>query len=750
MATPSPLLSELQLVLPESWHAPVQTLADATLQTDTPLRLILVGAFSVGKSSLLNMLIEEPLLQTALEETTALPTFIEYAEERSMQLLGCDGSVLALDEAGFARATTQAPDGAACAVLNLPHAWLKGLSIIDLPGLGSVSASHREYTLTQIRQADAVIYLIDPRGPAQSDVETLKLIQETGKRVKVLVTRWDTVATVVARGEKTPSLEQWSAQIEAGAGLRVRLAPCSRDGLGREDVLDFLQRAQADLGDIRQRRFRAELKPILDNALGQNAQSQRSCEAGTEEAAQALHQDLMQRKQALSELKSGLYAQQQQDRERIAQQCGAILDKGRQKLVRQLDDQAAQLASEAEWGAFGEQGRSLQQSGISGIARAFSALSSQYGALDLPEAQVADFNLRLPSPESVDANDFLDVGKLSQLQHELALRQDELAATEQKLSSMQPADMSEQERTLHELLQQRQTLAAEPLPRIVQRVSDGNGAAMGRMLGGMADIALMFVSPVTAGAKIASLIGQGAKMANVAVNTAKVAGHVQKGLKVAQGVQIGKRVAGVPPQVMEKLGALEVLSLGYWGERLGSMLGGGPRDEEVIDPQAIAEQQAAFAAIDAQSQNLRRALARNEDIANERQLTGWALEQSQKEQARLQGELARLKTQAEQKHREAERDLAAERQTLLKRHAERAVSQWLRSFDQQTAAMLDLIHARVKSYWEDRVDVLVGERLQELDALSEQAKASAEEKQAALLRLRDEAKGIDRAIAALA
>ena len=111
-------LTDLQACLPDDWHTPLNELAASTLQATTPLKLSLVGAFSVGKSSLLNMLMDESVLQASLEETTALPTFIEYGEQRSMQLVGQDGSTTALSAEEFAAATTHAPEGAACAVLQ--------------------------------------------------------------------------------------------------------------------------------------------------------------------------------------------------------------------------------------------------------------------------------------------------------------------------------------------------------------------------------------------------------------------------------------------------------------------------------------------------------------------------------------------------------------------------------------------------------------------------------------------------------
>lgn len=749
MSNPHELLPQLLSTLPVAWHEAVEALADATLQDSAPLRITLVGSFSVGKSSLLNMLLEEPLLPSAMEETTALPTFIEYGSQRKMSLVGQDGSILPLDEERFAQATTQAPEGAACTVINLPLPWLQGVSIIDLPGLGSTSATHREYTLAQIRQTDAVLYLLSPSGPSSSDIATLQLIQQLGKRVKVLVARWDEVEAAASRGEKAPSLEHWAGQIERDTGLRTRLAPCHRLGLGREEILEFLQRAREDLHSIRLRRFQAELRPVLENALGQNAEQQRACRVESEAEAQALHQELVERKQRLADFKSGLYSEQHQDRSRLDQQASDSLTKQRQGLSGQLEALPHSLKTEDEWERCGKQGSEQLNAAIRQMALMFSELSAGYGALDLPETEVAALNLRLPEPEKVSMEDFLDMGYLTQLQDALTSQQTAQSSIEQKLASLNPQDLSEQELAFHELTQQQNMLAAQQLPMTTQQVSSGSGAIVGRVLGEAADIGLMFVTPHAAGAKVASLVGKGAKMANIAVNTTKVARAVRTGVKVAKGVQLGqKSVRGVPQPVMDKLGGLEMLSLGYWGERLGSMFGG-PVTVQTVDQQALAERDAALAELDSQRQALRRALARNEDIVNERQLTGWALEQSQKEQARLQSELTQLQVRAEQKYRETQQHLQQERMNQLQRSAERAVRHWLQSFDRHAAAMSELLHAHVRSYWEDRVTSLLDERLQEIDQLDAQAQASAQERQVTLTRLIEDAEALQCTLATL-
>lgn len=749
MSQPNAFLHELLSSLPADWHEPVEALAGELLDADTPMRVALLGSFSVGKSSLLNMLLQEPVLQAALEESTALPTFIEYAAERSMALIGQDGSQLPLSAEQFAHVTTHAPQGAACAVLNLAQAWLKGVSIIDLPGLGSTSASHREYTLAQVRNADTVLFLLSPRGPSAADMDTLGIIRQSGKRVKVLVTHWDEVEAAIARGEKAPSLEQWAQQIEQATGLRVRLAASHRDGLGREETLEFIQRARDDLQGIRLRRFQAELRPILENALGQNTEQQRACQVDSEQQAQALHQELVERKQRLGEFKSGLYGEQQTDRARIGEQARNLAQQQRQHLARQLEESTRCLSEESQWDDFGSQGGQRLDAAMRNVAEGFSGLSREYGQLELPAAAMVELNLRLPAPETVCVEDFIDVGRFSQLQEALSEEQQAQAQMSLKQVSLQVQDMDEHQQHLRALSLQQQSLEAQPLPMVMQQTGPFNGAFVGRIIGEIADIGLMLVNPATAGAKVASLIGKGAKVAKIAVNTGKIAKGISTGVKVVKGVQQGKTsIRGVPQPVMDKLGGLEMLSLGYWGERIGGALAG-PSQVQVVDAQALAERDAALAELEHERQSLRRALARNEDIANEHQLTGWALEQSQNEQARLEQDLQRLQQKAEQAHRQAVLQLQHERSGQLRRNGEKACTQWLQSFDRQVSAMDELLHNQVRSYWEDRVAALLDERLQDIDMLTAQSQASAEEKQTLLAGLRDQAQALERTLQTL-
>jgi predicted GTPase len=148
--------------LPERHQGLVQDIWQSFNDQGQNLTLALVGAFSVGKTSLLNSLLGERWLFTAQEEATALPTLIQYAEKQDIQLIYTNQSSVELDREQFCKVTTIAPDNAKYAMLSLPQDWLKCLKIIDLPGLGSISEKHQAYTIAQIQQADAILYLLAP------------------------------------------------------------------------------------------------------------------------------------------------------------------------------------------------------------------------------------------------------------------------------------------------------------------------------------------------------------------------------------------------------------------------------------------------------------------------------------------------------------------------------------------------------------------------------------------------------------
>lgn len=734
-------LAALDAKLPVAWQQPVRQLADSVLEPERPLRIVLAGAFTVGKSSLVNMLTGGDWLPTALEETTALPTFIEYGTDTRMQLVDVDGTSRELTVEQFSAVVVQAPPNAAYALLTLEQEWLAGAVLVDLPGLGGMSQANQQYALAQIQQADAVVYLIPPRGPDASDVATLGRIRSMGKHVAVLATRWDEVERAVAAGEKAPDLHTWAGQIEEGSKLRTVITPVSKSGVGREAVIGFVCEARDALEDIRLRRLRAELEPMLQNAAGQNALMQSACHSENSDARQAMHAELLRRRMVLTELKAELHAQAGADRAASAAAAKKLAERHATAFSVAISRQSASVTEDSQWADFVATGTEEQQHALDVLARDMQELSAAYGILKLPASQQQEFQLHLPPPLPVESRDFLDVGRMAALQRVLEEKQEGQKQLEQLRDTGGVSDSETHRQSLHQALRERNDLLAQPLPCIMEPSVNNKGAVLGRILGEVADICTMFINPAAAGAKIAAVIGKGAKLAKLTVNTVKITKAATKTVKVLKATKLGGKVAGVPPKVIDKLGMLEAISFSYWGERIGSALDG-PQEVSMVDPEAYAQQQQDLRVAAERIQVFRSELARSARQAEEHKLSGWALEQNRKEQAMLKADLDELAARTEQQALELQAHQAKDRAQLVLRYVEQALAHWRKNYAQQSEAMAEMLRLLVKHHWEERVDATVGERLAELAELSSAADAAPDEQHAALTALHAEADGL--------
>ena len=106
------------------------------------------------------------------------------------------------------------------------------------------------------------------------------------------------------------------------------------------------------------------------------------------------------------------------------------------------------ITGESDWQNFMSQGADILRTELTRLAETMSQQSVRYGELNLPPVAVEQLNLRLPSPETVDANDFLEVAKLSQLQHALMTKQQEIAAMTEQLQNIDEVDLTQEEQAL--------------------------------------------------------------------------------------------------------------------------------------------------------------------------------------------------------------------------------------------------------------------------------------------------------------
>lgn len=111
------------------------------------VRFPLIGAFSSGKSSLLNALVGKPVFATSVTAETAVPTELVYAGEDRFIGHFADGRTIALtaDDVRENQLADLQPDGWVEAHLNAPAlVELPHLRLVDMPGWDSGIAGHTQ------------------------------------------------------------------------------------------------------------------------------------------------------------------------------------------------------------------------------------------------------------------------------------------------------------------------------------------------------------------------------------------------------------------------------------------------------------------------------------------------------------------------------------------------------------------------------------------------------------------------------
>ncbi|WP_458413050.1 dynamin family protein [Schinkia sp. CFF1] len=135
------------------------------------------GSFSVGKSELINNLIEhQGFLPTHTNETTAVVTTITSGAENKIDLIYKDGQVEAtsIDQLHALVAGGNVSGIEKIAIALREPEWLKVVTLIDTPGRNTKYAAHIEASKQAIIDADAAVYVLPWQGLTAEDIVYLK------------------------------------------------------------------------------------------------------------------------------------------------------------------------------------------------------------------------------------------------------------------------------------------------------------------------------------------------------------------------------------------------------------------------------------------------------------------------------------------------------------------------------------------------------------------------------------------------
>lgn len=168
---------------------------------DPRRRIVVVGPLKQGKSQFVNSLLNLEVCSVGDDETTAIPTIVQNAEQPSAQLVladpGNDPIRVDLPLEELQTVTPASPRAEGREVLrlevNVPSPLLAdGLVLVDTPGVGGHGNPHAAATLGLIPSADAVLVVSDAsREFTEPETAFLRQVLGLCPSVAVLITKTD-------------------------------------------------------------------------------------------------------------------------------------------------------------------------------------------------------------------------------------------------------------------------------------------------------------------------------------------------------------------------------------------------------------------------------------------------------------------------------------------------------------------------------------------------------------------------------
>ena len=135
--------------------------------TKEPLTLMVMGAFSTGKSTFINALVGEEIAAVEAKPTTAVVTKLCYGDKDVLKVYFRDGKSKIYSPSEFAKLTAVNDVEADNSIheridyveRQMPIEMLKQVTIIDSPGLNDVNEKHSEASERFVKNADSVLWM---------------------------------------------------------------------------------------------------------------------------------------------------------------------------------------------------------------------------------------------------------------------------------------------------------------------------------------------------------------------------------------------------------------------------------------------------------------------------------------------------------------------------------------------------------------------------------------------------------------
>jgi small GTP-binding protein len=215
--------------LPEFQGPALQRLLDKLRQNR--FHLVILGAFKRGKSTLINALLGEAVLPTAIIPLTSVVTILSYGERLTTEVRFHNGQRRQISQAELVDYITEKGNpgnrkGVQEVEITYPSEYLRdGVRIIDTPGVGSVYSHNTEVAYNYLPQVDAAVFVVTADPPlSAAEHEFIRDIRDYVHKLFFVLNKIDYVAEV----ERREALEFTAQVLQADlAAEQVKIFPMS-------------------------------------------------------------------------------------------------------------------------------------------------------------------------------------------------------------------------------------------------------------------------------------------------------------------------------------------------------------------------------------------------------------------------------------------------------------------------------------------------------------------------------------------
>ena len=147
-----------------------ERIAEARARLDKDFVLMVLGDFKRGKSTLINALLEQEILSSDVTPETVSINQVTWGSSLDVEAVLTNGGRVSLEHGELSserlvRVMRELPAPVDHLQIRAPAAWLRGLRIVDTPGLGDLMQRFDAQVRSFLPVADAVVYVISALSP---------------------------------------------------------------------------------------------------------------------------------------------------------------------------------------------------------------------------------------------------------------------------------------------------------------------------------------------------------------------------------------------------------------------------------------------------------------------------------------------------------------------------------------------------------------------------------------------------------